>query len=57
MPGGAGQRSAQCGGKTYCREMTSCAEAYFYLQTCGVRRLDADRDGVPCEISHCPHTR
>ena len=38
-----------CGGKRYCREMTSCAEARFYLNQCGLSRLDGDRDGVPCE--------
>jgi hypothetical protein len=39
----------RCGEKTYCREMTSCAEAMFHFQACGLRRLDGDRDGVPCE--------
>ncbi len=38
-----------CGAKRYCREMTSCAEARFHLETCGVRTLDGDRDGLPCE--------
>ena len=38
-----------CEGKRYCREMTSCAEARFYLSRCGVSRLDRDGDGVPCE--------
>ena len=38
-----------CEGKRYCREMTSCAEARFYLTQCRVTRLDGDRDGVPCE--------
>ncbi|MFC7738988.1 thermonuclease family protein [Roseomonas sp. GCM10028921] len=38
-----------CGAKTYCREMTSCAEARFYLQQCGLSRLDGGRDGMPCE--------
>ncbi len=40
-----------CEGKRYCREMTSCAEARFYLSRCGVSRLDrdGDGDGVPCE--------
>lgn len=38
-----------CGDKTYCREMNSCKEARFYLETCGLARLDGDRDGVPCE--------
>ncbi|MBR2270187.1 excalibur calcium-binding domain-containing protein [Sphingobium yanoikuyae] len=29
--------------------MDSCAEAYHYLNDCGVGRLDGDGDGVPCE--------
>lgn len=32
-------------GKRYCREMTSCEEAKFYLNTCGVRSLDGNHDG------------
>ena len=35
--------------KRYCREMTNCAEARFYLTKCGLTRLDADGNGVPCE--------
>lgn len=38
-----------CGGKRYCREMTSCEEAQFYLTQCGVSSLDGNHDGVPCE--------
>jgi len=38
-----------CSGKRYCREMTSCDEAKFYLNTCGVGSLDGNKDGVPCE--------
>ena len=38
-----------CNGKRFCREMSSCAEARFYLRQCGVGRLDRDGDGVPCE--------
>jgi len=38
-----------CAGKRYCREMTSCEEAKFYLTRCGVGSLDGNRDGVPCE--------
>jgi endonuclease YncB( thermonuclease family) len=41
--------SFQCGVKTYCREMVSCREARFHLETCGLSRLDGDGDGVPCE--------
>src|SRR5262245_57401377 len=42
-----------CGAKRYCREMSSCTEARFYLERCGLKRLDGDGDGVPCE-SLCP---
>lgn len=38
-----------CDGKRTCGQMSSCDEAYFYLQQCGVSRLDGDKDGVPCE--------
>ena len=41
--------SFTCGSKTYCREMTSCKEAMFYLEQCGLTRLDGDGDGIPCE--------
>ena len=39
----------QCGAKRYCNQMTSCAEARYYLTQCGVRSLDGDGDGIPCE--------
>jgi endonuclease YncB( thermonuclease family) len=39
-----------CGAKRYCREMSSCEEARFYLERCGLRRLDGDGDGMPCEV-------
>ena len=39
----------QCEGKRFCKEMYSCAEAQFYLNQCGVHRLDRDNDGVACE--------
>ena len=38
-----------CGGKIYCKDMQTCAEAVHYLEDCGVGRLDADNDGIPCE--------
>jgi hypothetical protein len=41
--------SRSCGSKRYCGEMNSCAEANYYLNTCGVSRLDGDGDGTPCE--------
>ena len=38
-----------CGSKRYCREMTSCEEALFYLRECGLSTIDGNGDGVPCE--------
>lgn len=35
--------------KTKCAQMASCEEARFYLNSCGVSRLDGDKDGTPCE--------
>ncbi|WP_367180753.1 excalibur calcium-binding domain-containing protein [uncultured Parasphingopyxis sp.] len=52
---GGGRRSSRgvsdtrCGNRRYCGQMRSCREAQFYYRQCGVRRLDGDRDGVPCE--------
>lgn len=39
----------QCGTKRTCGQMSSCAEAEFHLQQCGLGRLDGDSDGTPCE--------
>ena len=39
----------KCGTKRYCKEMSSCEEARYYLEHCGLTRLDGDGDGVPCE--------
>lgn len=39
-----------CTGKRFCRQMTSCEEAYFYLRQCGVSSLDGNSDGEPCEV-------
>lgn len=39
----------ECGEKRYCKQMTTCEEARFYLNTCGVTTLDGDGDGKPCE--------
>ena len=48
-PKAAASGGFSCSGKRYCREMTSCEEAKFYLMQCGVGSLDGDKDGVPCE--------
>lgn len=41
--------SFSCSDKKYCREMTSCEEAKLYMYACGMKRLDPDNDGVPCD--------
>lgn len=38
----------ECGKRT-CKQMDSCAEARYHLEQCGVKSLDRDKDGVPCE--------
>lgn len=39
-----------CSGNRYCPQMSSCAEANFYLRQCGVSSLDGDSDGEACEV-------
>ena len=46
---GSKNEAFSCRSKTKCGQMDSCAEARFYLTECGLRRLDRDNDGVPCE--------
>jgi hypothetical protein len=45
--------SFSCEGKTRCRQMTSCAEAKFYLDHCPGVQIDGDNDGIPCESQWC----
>lgn len=42
-------QTTQCGAKQTCKEMSSCEEARFYLEQCGLTRLDGNGDGIPCE--------
>lgn len=41
--------SCENGYYKYCRDMSSCREAKYYFNQCGISRLDGDNDGVPCE--------
>lgn len=43
----------QCEGKIYCSQMSSCAEAMFYLHNCPGVKIDGNRDGIPCERQWC----
>ena len=45
--------SFKCDGRTYCSQMTSCAEATYFLQNCPGTKMDGNNDGVPCEKQWC----
>lgn len=49
----AGPSRFQCDGRTYCSEMTSCAEATFFIRNCPNTKMDGNGDGVPCESQWC----
>lgn len=42
-----------CDGRTMCSQMTSCAEAKYFIRHCPNTRMDGDGDGVPCESQWC----
>jgi micrococcal nuclease len=42
-----------CDGRSYCSQMTSCAEATWFLNNCPGVKMDGDRNGVPCESQWC----
>ena len=43
----------KCDGRTHCSQMTSCAEAEFFLKNCPNTQMDGNRDGEPCEQQWC----
>lgn len=43
----------RCDGRQYCSQMTSCAEATFFLRNCPDVKMDGNHDGVPCEQQWC----
>jgi hypothetical protein len=43
----------KCDGRIYCSQMTSCAEATYFLKNCRGTKMDGDNDGVPCERQWC----
>jgi len=48
----AGQQF-KCDGRTRCSQMTSCAEAIYFLQHCPNTQMDGNNDGEPCEQQWC----
>lgn len=49
----AGTPSFRCDGRTHCSQMTSCAEAEFFLRNCPGVEMDGNNDGEPCERQWC----
>src|SRR5258706_65557 len=43
----------RCDGRIYCSQMTSCAEATYFLRNCPGVKMDGNNDGVPCERQWC----
>jgi hypothetical protein len=43
----------KCDGRTYCSQMTSCAEATYFLKNCPGTKMDGNNDGIPCEKQWC----
>jgi len=43
----------KCDGRTTCSQMTSCAEARYFLQHCPNTTMDGNHDGDPCERQWC----
>lgn len=42
-----------CDGRQHCSQMSSCAEAEYFLRHCPDTKMDGDGDGEPCE-RQCP---
>jgi len=41
--------SPSCGSQKNCRQMLTCAQAKHDFIQCGIKSLDGDSDGIPCE--------
>ena len=42
-----------CDGRTYCSQMTSCAEAKWFINNCPGTKMDGNNDGIPCQEQWC----
>lgn len=49
----APNKQFRCDGRTHCSQMTSCAEATYFLRNCPNTKMDGNNDGVPCERQWC----
>ena len=46
-------QSFRCDGRTHCSQMTSCAEARYFIEHCPDTQVDGNGDGEPCEQQWC----
>jgi hypothetical protein len=46
-----------CDGRTHCSQMTSCAEAEFFLRNCPGVEMDGNNDNEPCGSQWCGNSR
>lgn len=53
IPAAASNPVFNCDGRTRCSQMTSCAEATFFIRQCPGTQMDGDGDGTPCESQWC----
>ena len=47
------QANYRCDGRLHCSQMSSCAEAKWFLNNCPGTKMDGNNDGVPCEQQWC----
>lgn len=47
------QSQFRCDGRTHCSQMTSCAEATFFINNYPNTKMDGNKDGIPCEKQWC----
>ena len=45
--------SFSCDGRKHCSQMTSCAEATYFINNCPNTKMDGNNDGIPCEKQWC----
>lgn len=53
MPSAEQNAQFRCDGRQYCSQMTSCAEAMFFVKNCPGTKMDGNNDGIPCETQWC----
>ena len=51
--GSASPATFSCDGRIHCSQMSSCAQAEYFLRNCPGVKMDGDHDGIPCEQQWC----